>query len=70
MKGSVNGNAERVRILEKALGNLGDALRKRDLALDGDISEIKAELKALKLYLSRSVPEFKKQYPEIRRKVS
>lgn len=69
MQGPGNGNTDRVRILEKALGNLGDSLKKRDVQVDEDIGEIKAELKALKLYLARSLPDFKKQFPEVRRKV-
>lgn len=69
MKGPVNGNAERVRILEKAVDNLGDSVRRRGAETDEDIRDLKAEVKALKVYLSRCLPEFKQQYPEIRRKV-
>lgn len=69
MKRPGNGNADRVRILEKAVGNLGDSLKRRDVEVEEDIRELKAELKALKLYLSRSQPDFKKQFPEVRRKV-
>jgi hypothetical protein len=60
---------ERVRILEKAVANLGDALKKRDCEYDEELHDILTELKALKLFLSRNVPEFKKQFPEIQRKV-
>jgi hypothetical protein len=60
---------ERVRILEKAVANLGDALRKRDSEYDEELHDILTELKALKLFLSRNLPEFKKQFPEIQRKV-
>jgi hypothetical protein len=69
MKGSTNGGTERIRILEKAVVTLGDSLKRRDVEMDEDIRDMKAEIKALKLYLSRSLPEFKKQFPEIRRKV-
>jgi hypothetical protein len=65
----MNGNGERIRILEKAVGNLGDTMKKRESAFDDEIAEIQAELKALKLFLSRALPEFKKDFPEIRRKV-
>jgi hypothetical protein len=60
---------ERVRILEKAVANLGDTLKKRDGEYDEELHDILTELKALKLFLSRNVPEFKKQFPEIQRKV-
>jgi hypothetical protein len=69
MKGPGNGGTERVRILERAVGNMGDSIKKQGLAVDEEIAEIQAELKALKLFLGRNMPEFKKQFPEIRRKV-
>jgi len=60
---------DRVRILEKAVANLGDALKKRNLELDENQLDMTRELKALKLFLARNLPEFKKQFPEIHRKV-
>lgn len=60
---------DRIRILEKAVGNLGDSLEKRDSGIEEDIREIQTELKAIKLFLSRSVPDFKKEFPAIRQKV-
>jgi hypothetical protein len=60
---------ERVRILEKAVANLGDTLKKRDVEYDEELHDIFTELKALKLFLSRNLPEFKKQFPEIQRKI-
>jgi hypothetical protein len=60
---------ERVRILEKAVANLGDAVKKRDFELDESQQDMARELKALKLFLTRNLPEFKKQFPEIHRKV-
>jgi len=60
---------ERVRILEKAVANLGDTLKKRDGEYEEELYDILTELKALKLFLSRNLPEFKKQFPEIHRKV-
>ncbi|NTW59353.1 MAG: hypothetical protein HGB21_02965 [Nitrospirae bacterium] len=60
---------ERVRILEKAVANLGDTLKKRDCEYAEELHDILTELKALKLFLSRNVPEFKKEFPEIQRKV-
>ena len=64
-----NGIDERFRILEKALANLGDAQRNREVRSDADISDILRELKALKVFLARTVPEFKEQFPGIQRKV-
>ena len=61
--------ADRVRILEKAVANLGDTLKKRNDEFDENQRDIVRELKALKLFLSRNLPEFKKQFPEIHRKV-
>ena len=65
---SANGTAERLRIQEKALSNLADTLKKHEAASDEEIRDIQDELKALKLFLARSIPEFKKQFPEIQRK--
>jgi hypothetical protein len=60
---------ERVRILEKAVANLGDSFKKRDLDLEEGQRDIVRELKALKLFLTRNLPEFKTQFTEIHRKV-
>ena len=61
--------AERLRILEKAVTSLADSQKKRETAVDDEIRDIFVELKALKVFLARSLPEFKKQFPEIQRKV-
>ena len=68
-KKSENGVTERIRILEKAATNLGDAMKRHESEMEGDIRDILRELKAIKLFLSRSIPEFKKQFPEIQRKL-
>jgi len=60
---------ERMKIQEKALQNLADTLKKREAVLDEEMHDVLSELKALKMFLSRSIPEFKKQFPEIQRKV-
>ncbi len=60
---------ERIKIQEKALSNLADMLRKRENETAEEIMDIQAEIKALKLFLARNIPEFKKQYPEIQRKL-
>ncbi len=63
-----NGNADRLKIQEKALSNLADTLKRHELEAAEEIRDIQAELKALKLFLTRTIPEFKKQFPEIQRK--
>lgn len=60
---------ERFRILEKALQELADTLKKRDAEYEEEISDLLEDLKALKLFLSRNAPDFKKQFPDIRRKI-
>ncbi len=61
--------AERIKIQEKALSNLADTLKKHDAVCAEEIRDIHVELKAIKLFLARNIPEFKKQFPEIQRKV-
>lgn len=61
--------SERVNIQEKALQELADMLKKRDAEIDEEMHDVLEELKALKLFLSRTMPDFKKQYPDIRKKV-
>jgi hypothetical protein len=68
-KKSENSMMERLKIQEKALSNLADALRKNEIETAEEIKDIQAELKALMLFLARNIPEFKKQFPEIQRKV-
>jgi hypothetical protein len=62
------GGSERIKIQEKALSNLADMLKKHQIESAEEIGDLQAELKALKMFLSRNIPEFKKQYPEIQRK--
>jgi hypothetical protein len=64
-----NGTEDRIRILEKAVANLGDALKKRDYQSDEELNDVLRELRALKVFLARTVPEFKSQFPGIQRKV-
>lgn len=67
-KGNGSG-VERIKIQEKALSNLADMLKKHEIESAEEIGDIQAELKALKLFLARTIPEFKKQFPEIQRKL-
>lgn len=61
--------AERVKILEKALSNLADTVKRREMERDEEIKDILHELKAIKLFLTRAISTFKEEFPEIRRKV-
>ncbi len=66
-----NGNdlSERMKIQEKALLNLAVALQKKDAEYEEEIRDVLEDLKALKLFLSRNAPDFKKEFPELRKKV-
>jgi hypothetical protein len=64
-----NNPGERIRILEKAVSNLGDTMKKREFEFDEELKDIMRELKAIKLFLSRNVAEFKNQFPQIQRKL-
>jgi len=66
---SANNSVERLKIQEKALSNLADSLKKHESLVDEELHDILSELKALKLFLSRNMPEFKKEFPEIQRKL-
>ena len=66
---AADGTAERLKIQEKALSNLADSQKKHEAEVSEEIHDILVELKALKLFLSRNIPEFKKQFPEIQRKL-
>ncbi len=64
-----NVTEERIKIQEKALSNLADTLKKHEVEVAEEIRDIQSELKALKLFLARNIPDFKKQFPEIQRKL-
>jgi hypothetical protein len=44
-------------------------LKKHEVEAVEEIKDMQAELKALKMFLARNIPEFKKQFPEIQGKV-
>jgi len=64
-----NSIMERLKIQEKALSNLADSLQKQQVETVEEIKDLQAEFKTLKVFLARNIPEFKKQFPEIQRKV-
>jgi len=59
---------ERLGLIEKELASLTDKLDEIDY-LKRSVKDIQAELKGFKLFLTRVHPEFKKQFPEIIKKV-
>ena len=71
MTDQINTNSimEWLKIQDRALTNLADSLKKHEVATTEEIKDIQTELKALKLFLARNIPEFKKQFPEIQGKV-
>jgi hypothetical protein len=71
MAGTENGRGieKRLKIQEKALSNMADMQKKRDSELEEELRDIRSELKTLKLFFSRHIPEFKKQFPELRQKL-
>ncbi len=60
---------DRVKIQEKALQDLADKLKRQEDAFGEEMQDVQEELKAIKMFLSRTMPDFKKQYPEIRKKL-
>ena len=68
-KKSTNGTTERLKIQERALASIADTQKKQEAEFTEEIEDIQSELKALKVFLTRNSPEFKKQFPEIQRKV-
>ena len=69
MKKNGDGSEERIRILETAVANLADSLKKRDADRDEDLRDIVREFKALKMFLARTMPGFRKEFLEIEKKV-
>ncbi len=70
MNGKENGNstAERIKIQEEAPVQRGGYAQKKVESAE-DIGDLQAKLKAIKSFLTRNIPEFKKQFPEIKRKL-
>ena len=59
---------ERINHIERGLRLFDEELEKVK-KMKVEIEDIKAEIKALKIFLSRGNPDFKKQYPEITKKL-
>lgn len=59
---------EKIHLLEKELNGLSDKISEID-ELKKTIGDLQLEIKGLKLFMSRVDPEFKKQFPEIIKKI-
>jgi hypothetical protein len=59
---------EKIRILEKEIGTLTEKLDAMSSDLK-EISDLKNEIKGLKLFFSRIHPEFKTKFPGIMEKI-
>ncbi len=60
---------ERMDIMERGIRLLSDGLEPDIKDMKRSLQEMQIEIKALKLFLGRLSPEFKKQYPEIIKKL-
>lgn len=59
---------EKFDLIEKELTTLIEKLEEISAALKG-IEDLKLEIKGLKLFIGRTHPEFKSQFPEIMQKI-
>ena len=64
-----SGIIEWLKVQERALSDLADSVKKHEVQTAEDIKDLQTELKALKVFLARNIPEFKEQFPEIEGKV-
>ena len=59
---------EAIGLLQQEIATLTEKLSAFEKVL-GNMEDIESELKAMKLFLGRRYPEFKKEYPEIIEKI-
>ncbi|MCX7794360.1 MAG: hypothetical protein N2257_08170 [Thermodesulfovibrionales bacterium] len=59
---------ENLKLLEKEIETITERLERLEKGIQ-DIKDIEREIKAIKLYLSKKDPAFKKEYPEIIKKL-
>ncbi len=64
-----NDIGERLNILEKAVSNLADTVDRRNAKTAEEIDDIFVELKAVKMFLAKAMPEFKERFLELQKKV-
>lgn len=59
---------EKLKLLEQEISTIADSLGERS-RFKTEIDDLKTEFKALKVFLGRHYPEFKKDYAEILKKL-
>lgn len=59
---------ERINLLEKEIITLTDQIERTKMQLK-ELTDLKNEIKGLKLFLGRLHPEFKNKFPEIMQKI-
>lgn len=60
---------ERLHLIEKEINVLEDGIENGKLTLKADIDEIKIEVEAIKSYLKKAHPDFKKRFLAIKKKI-
>lgn len=60
---------ESLKLIEQELKTVADKLQELDTELK-NLSEIKSEIKAIKLFLGRVYPDFKERFPDILKKIT
>jgi hypothetical protein len=66
---SANDVVKHLAIHEKVLASLADSFKRHETESREEIRDLQAEVKALKMFLARAIPDFKKQFPELQRKI-
>jgi len=59
---------EKLKLLEREISTIAEELEGLGASLK-EIEDLKIEIRALKLYLSRHMSEFKKEFPDILKKL-
>ncbi|MEJ2182638.1 MAG: hypothetical protein P8Y66_03855 [Nitrospirota bacterium] len=60
---------EKLRLLEREIATVADGLERTEDTIASLEEEVKNDMRALKLFLSRHFPEFKKEFLEIVQKL-
>jgi len=61
---------ERIRLIEKEMDLLGESIDRIKMDLNEQVSILRIELDTLKAFLTQVHPEFKTQYPKIKKMVT
>ncbi len=60
---------ERIRLMEKEMDLLGESMDRIKMDLKEQVATLRIELDTLKAFLTQVYPEFKTQYPRIKKMV-